>query len=455
MLIKKINKFFSFDLWKLSSDDVPEWFAVLIKILRVMTLVFKGFVEDDCFLHASALTLTTLLAIMPMLALSMAVVKGFTDTNKTKIYVKEMVAKWTDRMRMADDMTVNKTSEMEPSAGAVAAELDRIVDNIFSKIESLNFKAIGGMGLFFLLLMVVQVLSQVEYTFNRIWGVKQGRKLIHKFTAYIGVMCLLPILITLATSIPIVNLMEKISSRQQIIVESFSVVEFVKLILIYAITVLTFTFIIKFMPNTHVKIFPAFLGGVIACVLFVGWFKVCTLLQVSTTVRYGKLYGSFTLLPLMVLWMYISWSIVLLSAEASFAIQNYNTYALEQAALSASIDTKIKLALIITVQCAIAMKEGRPFKISELTKKLKVSVRLINEVISILLEAKIIGKLDLEEHSYVLIKHPHNVSVKDIFKAILDYGKTVNDLGLYISEKILNVDYTSSTTIADLAESTF
>jgi membrane protein len=400
--------------------------------------MFRGFFEDQCPLYSSALTLSTLMAIVPILALSLALARGFGDADTAKARIRSAVSEWTRTFQ-----TVNTAPIVAPpDAGAVATpqpgadsefagQIDGLLERAFERVESINFKTLGSVGLILLLLMVVQVLGQVELAFNQVWGVTSGRSLWRRFTDYLSVLIVLPLLIIAASSIPVADMTMRHMDEGQIqFLRTLLSSDTFRHVAVGAITSLAFTFFIMFMPNTTVRFRPALLGGILTGVLFLVWLRICAALQVGVA-GYGRIYGGFAIVPILLAWVFMSWQIVLFGAETAFAAQNCATYSMEQESMRASAHARLLLALSVVFESARALKGEAPeFDASVFARERRVPIRFLNEILSLLEKSGLMAEVSERSGRYVLLRAPDSLRIRDLADSLLDTGTEPAELGM-------------------------
>ncbi|MBL7076201.1 MAG: YihY/virulence factor BrkB family protein [Kiritimatiellae bacterium] len=445
--LRRAWRFAAEDVWDLDVGSVEGARGLGVRVVRVISLVFRGFKADECPIHAAALTFNTLMAIVPVLALSLALARGLGNEDIAQDRIRGLVSDWTARFEQARgevvDVAPDSTGDAEAGPFAVApaaedetrslaGEIDHLVEAGFEKVENISFAALGGVGLGVLIWMVVAVLGQIEGSFNRVWGITHGRALWRKFTDYLSVLFILPFLILLASSLPVVDFATRfLDDGAANLVRTFLGSGFLKNLMVVLMSTLTFGFIIMFMPNTRVRLWPGLSGGLISALLFIAWMLACAKLQVGAA-RYGRIYGSFATVPILLAWVYVSWEIVLFGAEVAFAVQHCGTYRMERSARSASLQSRAMLALSLVVEAARTMhrKEASPFDVESYAHEHRVPVRFVNVVVGELSKAGIMGELSDAQGCYVLRHAPTDLSVKDVMDAIMQHGSAPEDLGL-------------------------
>ncbi|OGV60052.1 MAG: hypothetical protein A2283_19795 [Lentisphaerae bacterium RIFOXYA12_FULL_48_11] len=434
----KLKALFEF-IWDAELSSLSSLRRLGVKTLRILHLVYRGFMEDECALHSSALTFSSLMAIVPVLALSLALARGFGDVDMAKEKIREAVVEWTSAFKAmpggpnaSDGVDViNVSAQSRDTFPGIADAINSMVDRVFAKVENIKFKAIGGVGLVVLLLMAIDVLGRIEAAFNRVWAVKKSRSLFRKFTDYLSVVMVLPVLIIAASSLPVVSLIlkfldETVAGNLQFIVGSAVIKNTTTIFM----ATLGFSFLLIFMPNTKVKAGPGLLGGFVTAMLFIGWLWICAALQINVA-NYGKIYGSFAVVPILLAWVYVSWGIVLFGAEVAFAVQNCSSYRMEQGARKATIEARMIMALSIILEAARALAgKGLGFEVARYAERKRIPVRFINEVVEDLVQSGLLAELSEKSGKYVLLKVPSLVKVRDVVDVVVRSGSDPANLGL-------------------------
>ncbi len=372
MWLKLIN-FLKYDIWRVRLKNLSKRKSFLIRQLRIFVLSVRGFEQDKCMFRASALTFYTLLSIVPVLAMMFGIAKGFgLDSH-------------------VENTLIERMQEMQVKEEVVT----KIIDFARSLLESTSGGVIAGIGITFLLWSIIKVLSNIEKSFNDIWGIKKSRTLARKFSDYISMVIICPFLLVLSSSATVF-----VASQIQSATERFSFLNsFGPLVMLLIKTLpyftlwLAFVFICIFIPNTKVKFSSALLGGIVAGTIFqlIQWAYIR--FQIGAA-QYGAIYGSFAALPLFLIWLQTSWLVVLFAAEVSFAHQNVDTYELEQECLSISYSYKRLLILIVTHLLVKDFCEAKPGRDAEsISHHLDIPIRLVRQILFELSEAGIISEI--------------------------------------------------------------
>ena len=431
---RRIWRFVSEDVWDIELSSLGALRRLGVAAVRVAHLVLKGFFEDGCPIHASALTFNTLLAVVPALILSLAVARGLGDVGQAQERIRTVIGEWSRGFADAPAAVAGGAAPAlgEQPPGQISREIDRMVERVFERFGKINFTALGGVGLVVLFWMVILVLFGVETAFNVVWGVSRGRPLWRRFSDYLTALIVLPVLVFLASSLPAADLAKSLLHGETArSVQSALGHGPLRNLIVLAASTLCFSFLISFMPNTKVKLVPGLAGGLITALLFIGWIKVCTALQ-GGAVRLGRIYGSFAVIPIALAWVFVSWEIILLGAEVAFAIQNVRTYRMESGARRANLRSRAILALSIVAEAAKAVSDGRGcgFEVAEYARRKGVPVRFLNEVVDELVRGGLLAEISQQEARYALMRLPSDLTVKDVMDCIMRSGVGPESLGL-------------------------
>jgi len=379
--LKKLSdtvQFLNTDIWRLQAHKLPPGRSFWITQLRILLLAVRRFNLDKCELRASALTFYFLLSIVPVVALAFAVAKGF---GVEKILGEQLMAKMQGQEEVAE----------------------RIIGFAQSMLENTRGGAIAGVGIALLFWTVIKVLGNIEKSFNDIWGVKTPRTMGRKLADYLSVMMICPVLLIAASSITVLLTTQVSSMLERLSFLGYlaDVLVWLLKILPYGVLWLVFTFIYVFMPNTKVQLKAALWGGIFAGTIYQLVQLAYITFQIGVS-NYGAIYGSFAALPLFLVWLQLSWLIVLLGAEISFAHQNVATYEFEQDCLNVSYSFKRMVALMITSRCVKHfLNAEKPPTAEDISRELEVPIRLVRSVLAELTEARLLSEVCLDHRENV------------------------------------------------------
>ncbi len=366
--VRKLVDFLKTDIWRIRLHGLSRSKSFLIRHLRIILLAVRGFRGDKCSLRASALTFYSILSIVPVAAMAFGVAKGF---------------------------GLERIMEERLREGLKGQEevVERIIGFSQNLLENARGGLVAGVGIAILLWAVIRVLGNIEKSFNDIWGIKKGRTLGRKFTDYVSIVLICPILLVMSGAVTVVLKTQIDAIFQAVAFLGFLgplVYGLVKVIP-YVVGCTVFAFIYVFMPNTKVKIKSGIVAGVVAGMALqsVQWLYIS--FQIGVT-KSSAVYVSFAALPLFLVWLQVSWLIVLFGAELSFAHQNVETYEFEPDCLSVSYSFKRLLSVKVTHLLVQNFAVGKkPATAAEISHELGVPIRLVNDVLYELVDASILS----------------------------------------------------------------
>lgn len=366
---EKIVGFLTFGLWKRRLGELSRKEALVLKPLRVVVLSLKGFLEDNCTLRASALTFYSLLAVVPVLAMAFGIAKGFGLRQRLRAQLMSALSGQED-------------------------VLTRAIDFADKLLESANGGAIAGIGIIVLFWSVIKVLGQIEGSFNDIWEIRTQRTLARRFSNYLSIMLISPLVIIVSGSLTIfIGTQVTYVARELGLLGVFGPVVFLTLRLLpYMLMWLLLAFIYITIPNTKVRFKPAMAGAVVAGTIYqiVQWVYIFFQIGIS---KYNAVYGSFAALPMFLVWLNLSWLIVLYGAELSYAFQNVENYDLEPVAKRASPSVRRWASLLIAHLVIKDFVRGAgPVEAEDISKRLALPPRLARELIAELVEAGVLSE---------------------------------------------------------------
>lgn len=401
-MIVKLMKFFTTDIWRIRTKNLTRTKSLLLKPLMIIVLALRSFDEDKCQLRASALTFYSLLSIVPVVAMAFGIAKGFGFE------------------KMLETALLEKLPAQQEIIAQVIGFAQVLLNNTRGGM-------IAGIGVAVLFWTVIKVLGNIEKSFNDIWGIKKSRSMGRKFSDYLSIMLICPLLFIISSSVTVL-----IASQVTLIVEKISflglfapAILLMLKILPFAVIWILFSFIYIFMPNTKVHFKSAFVGGILAGTLFqiMQWAYIT--FQVGV-VKYNAIYGSFAALPLFLVWLQISWLIVLLGAEISFARQNLETYEFEPDCLQVSYSYKKLLTLNIVQLIFNNFCNGqKPWTASAISHSLEIPIRLIRQILFELVGADVLVETKEQANEgtgYQPALCTEKVTIKDIIDKLEHKG---------------------------------
>lgn len=372
-IVNGIN-FLQHDIWRIRLRNLPFGKSFLIRQLRIIILAFRGFDEDKLTMRASALTFYTLLSIVPVVAMLFGIAKGF---GFERMLQRELVEKF-------------------PGQEAV---LRQVLDFAQSLLEVTKGGVIAGIGLVLLFWSVIRVLGHIEGSLNSIWEIKEDRNWGRKFADYLTIILISPLLILMSSSVTVFITTQVTQITHQVkLLGIISPLIFFSLKLIpYVLVWVLFSVVYILMPNTKVSFRAGILAGLVAGTIY----QIAQLVYIGFQVgvsRYNAIYGSFAALPLFLMWVQISWLIVLFGAEISFANQHVDTYEFEPDCLNISPGYKRLLTLGVAHLLIKEFADGKkPLTDVQISHDLAIPIRLMHQILYDLVTSGLVSETKTDE----------------------------------------------------------
>lgn len=370
--------------------------GVLRSLLRILLIMVHEFGNTDITLRASALTFSVILSMVPLLAMSTAVLKGLGNGNQMRIAAYHFIdqldpdvagkvpastpveSPQQDNSDISEISISADTPEESPNGTAEGNEtpplslnrhLHQAIDTIFDYVDNTNFAALGAFGIAGLLIVVIIVLSSVEDAMNAIWHTRRGRSLFRKIMDYLALLVLLPISVNIALAGDAILQSPKIMDYLATVIPSTWTVQMLLKLLPFIFITLSLMMMYLFFPNVKVKTIAAFCGALFGAIF---WFivqRTYVVLQIGVA-KYNAIYGSFATVPLFLIWIQLGWMFVLLGAALAYAIQHRNSYRLSGAESSARQEIQRTFDVLITVYKSFA--SGRAALLEDLVEQCQV-----------------------------------------------------------------------------------
>ena len=395
MKLKEILFFFTDTIFRKRPEEynnpVVRWG---VRQYRLLFYTVQGLSQHGTMVRSAAMTFYTLISIVPIVALAFAVVKGF---------------------GLMDGLIDNLYSIL-PQVPDVVDYIVEFAQNALARTQSGWVAAISLATLFW---SVISLFSSVEDAFNNIWEVKSSRSIARKYSDYIAIIVIAPLLWVVATS-------TGTYMREIFGIDAFAGMELVSRLFSLVVAWAMFTFIYIILPNTKVKFSSAAIAAIFAGTVFLLFQWGYVYLQ-KTMTSYNAIYGSFAALPLFLLWMQISWEILLLGGELSFAYQNVQRFDEERESLLASYDCRRKLMVAIMVIVSRAFRDGKgAVNMAEIRGELEVPTRILSNVLFTLVEAEMLNEVHRGKHEYEVSYAPardiNSLRVYDVLEAVDNRG---------------------------------
>ena len=369
-MISRIIHFFETGIWEIRLKGLPSSKAFSVKALRIILLASRRFVTDHCQKTASVLTYYSLLNIVPVVAVAFAVAKGF---GLEKLIEKQIV-QMAEKANWQSDVT------------------NQILTFSHNLLDQAKGGLIAGVGIILLLWTVISILGKIEESLNDVWEIRQSRTLIRKFSDYMAMLVVGPVLLIISGSATVL-----VASQVTVILAKMSFLGAFSTVILFLLNLLPYvsiwvllTALYLIMPNSRIPSRSAILGGITAGTIaqIVQWAYIK--FQIGVT-SYGAIYGSFAALPLFLAWVQISWMIVLFGAEIAHASEHYETYGFHPDYSRISVSSKKLLVLrifhLLTKKFSLGEK---PLSVKQVAHALEIPVRLAQSLLQELSEVGLV-----------------------------------------------------------------
>lgn len=399
-LLARTIRFVTYDIWRITENEVSGLKEVYINIIKTVILAVRGFQSENLQTKASALTYSTLLAIVPLLAVLLGIAKGFGFQG-------------TVRQELFDYFPGHEM------------ELNKAFEFVESYLAQAQGGVIIGVGLILLFYTVINLISSVEDTFNDIWQIQKSRPWYRKISDYLALFLVLPVLMTASSGLSIFMSTLQNSFLGQYLFFT-PLVELFLHVAPYIITTLAFTGLYVSLPNTKVR----FVNGLVAGFISGCAFQLFQFIYISGQIwvsKYNAIYGSFAALPLLLLWLQLSWLICLFGAELSYASQNVKKFSFERDSKNISRRYKDFLTLLIaSLIIKRFAKAEKPYTADELSDAYRIPIRITTQILYLLTELGVIIEVNYGNDDRVAYYQPavdiNQITVSYLLTRMDEYG---------------------------------
>ncbi len=392
-------EWFTTQIW---DDDLRElkgvrrWIIVPVRLLIVLT---RQLLQGQLNLRAMSLVYTTLLSVVPLLAVSFSVLKGFGVYNQI------------------EPLLTNFLAPLGPRGGELSG-------NIIGFVENIKVGVLGSLGLAFLLYTVVSLIQKIEASFNYVWQVERLRGFAQRFSSYLSVILVGPVLVFTAVGVT-ATAMNNSLVQQLLSIEPFGYLFFMATKFIpYVLVIAAFSFIYIFMPNTRVRLLPAITGGVIAGILWQssGWAFAAF---IASSSRYTAIYSGFAILILLLIWLYLNWFILLLGAQVAFYVQ-YPQY-MTRKAVQLRLSNRLRERLALQIMFMVAehhLNSRDPWTAEGLVHHLALPMQPIHHVLQLMVQAGFLSETADEPPAYLPRHDIETITLTDLYEVVRSAGES-------------------------------
>ncbi len=357
-------------LWERDWRDASRWQRRLIAIARTAVLVFRDILGGELTLRAMSLVYTTLLSLVPLLALSFSILKGFGVQNQL-------------------DETLR--SALAPLGEEKAVEL---TENLIGFVNNMNVGVLGAVGLVFLVYTVVSLMQKIESAFNYAWRIHTPRTFGERFTTFLSAITVGPLLIFAAIAATGSLMSTTVMGQVQEIPGVGPLIELIARLVPFALVIAAFTFLYAFIPNTRVRLVSALVGGTVAGILW-ELLSFGFASYAAGTSNYQLIYATFATAIFFMIWLYLNWMILLIGASIGFYHQHPGVVAsgLRDVYFSRVQNIRYSLSILVRIgQRHYGRDESAsPYSLDELASSYQMPVHALERCLARLVELKILA----------------------------------------------------------------
>lgn len=389
LLLRRVER------WLFADDSGrSRWRRHALWLARLLYVTLRDLFYGPLQLHAMSLVYTTLLSLVPLMALSVSVLKAF---------------------GLHDQLSPLLHRFLQP-LGERGEELGKTVTGF---VDHINIALLGSIGLIVLIYVAITLMHKVESSFNLIWRVPQHRTLAQILSHYLGVILFGPLLLVLLMGV-VATVMNSTLMHYLL---TIGAVSDLLLYLSWMLPVLLVTVAINcvylFIPNTPVRMSAALGGAVVASLLWHFTGRMFSIFLISST-RYDAIYSGFAILILLLLWLFWSWLILLVGANIAFYLQNPEQMASQRNEAAISGELTRYLGLSIMVQAACCYKQGGGVTLERLSERLGAPVWAVSGVVDLLLTAGLLSRLATSPERYQSGREPSQIQLKTLLRILSD-----------------------------------
>lgn len=392
-------RFVSQDIWRVNDHEERGIRYRINNVIRTIILASRGFSSNNLIIIASALTYFTLLAIVPLLSLILGIAKGF---NVQEVLQEEL-------MRQL------------PAHNEILSFAFRLVDSV---LEASTKGVIMGVGIIFIIWSLWAIMNHIERAFNIIWDIPKGRKIYRKITDLFASIIVLPLMLILSSGVSIY--FRTVVRSSELFIALDPILSFLLKLIPYFLACLLFTLIYIIIPNTKVKFKNALIAGLIAGVAFQAFQYLYINGQLWVN-RYNAIYGSFAAIPLLLLWIQLTWIIVLFGAEIAFSSQNIRNFYFEKETKSCSLRYRYFFSiLIMNIICKRFENGETPLSTNEISSMYHIPIRLTIRTVNNLYNVHLLNETYSPQDDGVVLYQPgmdiNKITIGKMAELLFDNG---------------------------------
>jgi len=372
--------------------------AMLLRLVRTVLILGRDVALGQLTLRAMSLVYTTLLSIVPLLALSFSVLKAFGVTNQIQPLLLNL---------------------LEP----LGEKGQEVALRITGFIENMNVGVLGAVGLVLLIYTAISLIHKIEESLNYIWHTPRARPFGERLSRYLTVLLVGPILVFSALGVT-ATVMNIDSVRELMAVDALGqLIQLIGRLVPYMLIIAAFTFVYRFIPNARVRLWPALVGGIVGGVAWqtAGWvFAVF----IASSNNYAAIYSGFAILVLFMIWLYLSWLVLLFGASVAFYTQHPEYLYLRggEPRLSNRMRERLGLSVMELVTRCFLSGQSAPSQ-QEITRQLQVPAHVLTAVLDALERRGLLVVAGEDAPIYLPARDPGRIAVAEVLDAVRAAGE--------------------------------
>lgn len=396
-LLGHTRDFLDRELWREDLTAMPRPRRYLYGTLRLLYVMIRELQEGQLALWAMSLVYTTLLSLVPLLAVSFSVLKAFGAHTGMEPFLQNLLA------------------PLGPQGAEVTGRIVDFVDNM-------KVGVLGWVGMVFLIYTVISLIQKIEHAFNYVWRVKSERSFSRRFSDYLSVIIVGPVLVFSAIGVT-ASVMNYSVVRALLAIEPFgSAMVVIGRLMPFVFISAAFTFIYVAVPNTRVRIRSAVVGGLVGGALWqLTGYGFASFAAGST--RYAAIYSGFAILILFMTWLYLAWFILLFGTQVAYFHQHPQQVRRETERFRFSNRLKERAGLAVMCLITRGYREGRGWTLDDLTTRLGLPGDALGELLGELQALGLVAETCADNPRYVPARDPAQVRVVDLLATLRMSGE--------------------------------
>ncbi|HEY0634685.1 MAG TPA: YihY/virulence factor BrkB family protein [Gammaproteobacteria bacterium] len=394
----RAEQFLFREIWRIDLTQVGIAYRALLRTVRFLLVIVHELAGGQINLRAMSLVYTTLLSLVPLIAVSFSVLKAFGVHNQVEPLLLRLMA-------------------------PLGAQADELVERILGFVANMQVGVLGSLGMALLIYTVISLIKKVEDSFNYVWRAKGVRSLARRFSDYLSVIMVGPVLVFAALGLTATMMSSSVVQRLLAIEPFGSIVVVVGELVPFLMITAAFSFIYIFVPNTRVRFRSALVGAAVAGVIWQLTGKLFASFA-SGAVQYSAIYSGLAILMLFMIWLYLAWVILLFGAQVAYFHQHPEQIRLGGTRLALSHRLRERLALtVMTLVADSYCNERAPWTQERLVQRLRIPGDTLGEVVDLLQARQLLVETAAELPEYLPAHSPETVTIARLLAEIREAGE--------------------------------